>query len=95
MKVLVAFQHLLLLICSILTILVDGVVVVSHSDFLFVGHMAQFVGSQFSNQGSNPRPLQWKPRLLLSSTFQLQTLFHGKGLPQRSGDFWFGAHDYE
>ena len=46
MKVLVAFQHLLLLICSILTILVDVVVVVvSHSDFLFVGHTAQFVGS--------------------------------------------------
>ena len=45
MKVLVAFQHLLLLICSILTILVDGAVVVSHSHFLFVGHMVQFVGS--------------------------------------------------
>ena len=30
----------------------------------FFGHAVQHVGSQLPNQGSNPRPLQWKCRVL-------------------------------
>ena len=48
--------------------------------FLF-GHTARLVGSQFSNQGSNPRPLQWQHSILTTGPLEKSWKQHISLLP--------------